>query len=155
MVLLEANVDDVTGEVLGHTVAALLAAGAHDAWVTPIVMKKGRPAHTVSALADVARAEAVAGVLTSETGTLGVRGTTLQRWPASRTMTAVDVDGLAVRVKVSPGRVKAEYDDAAAVAARQGRPVRDVLAAAESQAAADLNPASDPATPPHPHPHPH
>ena len=44
-------------------------------------------------------------------------------------MTAVDVDGLAVRVKVSPGRVKAEYDDAAAVAARQGRPLRDVLAA--------------------------
>src|SRR5690606_17664291 len=51
VVLVEANVDDVTGEVLGHTIAALLAAGAHDAWVTPIVMKKGRPAHTVSALA--------------------------------------------------------------------------------------------------------
>ncbi len=59
-------------------------------------------------------------------------------------MTAVDVDGLAVRVKVSPGRVKAEYDDAAAVAARQGRPVRDVLAAAESQAAADLDPGPRP-----------
>ena len=45
---LEVNVDDVTGEVLAHTIAALLAAGAHDAWATPIVMKKGRPAHTVA-----------------------------------------------------------------------------------------------------------
>ena len=58
--LLEANVDDVTGEVLAHTVAALLAAGAHDAWITPIVMKKGRPAHTVHALCDPALAAAVA-----------------------------------------------------------------------------------------------
>ena len=50
VVLLEANVDDATGEVLAHAIATLLDAGAHDAWVTPIVMKKGRPAHTVSAL---------------------------------------------------------------------------------------------------------
>ncbi len=41
--LVEANVDDVTGEVLAHTIAGLLAAGAYDAWATPIVMKKGRP----------------------------------------------------------------------------------------------------------------
>jgi hypothetical protein len=148
VVLVEANVDDVTGEVLGHTVAALLAAGAHDAWVTPIVMKKGRPAHTVSALADVALAESVARVLAAETGTFGVRGTTLQRWPASRTMTAVDVDGLAVRVKVGPGRVKAEYDDAAAAAARLGRPVREVLAAAEAQATAPPAPPDPPPAPP-------
>ena len=52
--LLEVNVDDATGETLAHAVAALLDAGAHDAWITPIVMKKGRPAHTVSALADPA-----------------------------------------------------------------------------------------------------
>ena len=50
--LVEANVDDVTGEVLAHTIAGLLAAGAYDAWATPIVMKKGRPAHTVHALCD-------------------------------------------------------------------------------------------------------
>ena len=59
--LLEVNVDDATGEVLAHTVAALLDAGAHDAWVTPIVMKKGRPAHTVHALCDPALADAIAG----------------------------------------------------------------------------------------------
>ncbi len=52
VVLLEANVDDATGEVLAHAVGRLLDAGAHDAWITPIVMKKGRPAHTVAALVD-------------------------------------------------------------------------------------------------------
>ena len=62
---LETNVDDATGETIAHTIAALLDAGAHDAWVTPIVMKKGRPAYTVSALCDPALAEQVASVLTA------------------------------------------------------------------------------------------
>lgn len=131
VVLLEANVDDATGEVLAHAVGALLDAGAHDAWVTPILMKKGRPAHTVSALTDPALAGQIAAVLSAETGTLGVRGQRLERWPASRQMDEVDVDGLPIRVKVSPGRVKAEFDDAAKASARSGRPVREVLSAAE------------------------
>src|SRR5206468_12866647 len=84
VVQLEANVDDATGETIAHTIAALLEAGAHDAWVTPIVMKKGRPAYTVSALADPALAEQVSRVLVGETGSLGVRGQTLRRWPAAR-----------------------------------------------------------------------
>jgi uncharacterized protein (DUF111 family) len=131
VVLLEANVDDATGEVLAHAVAALLAAGAHDAWVTPIVMKKGRPAHTVSALADAALAQQVATALMAETGSLGVRGTPLERWPATRREDMVDLDGFPVRVKVSPGRIKVEHDDAAAVARRTGRPLREVLSRAE------------------------
>jgi hypothetical protein len=134
VVLLETNVDDASGEVLAHTIGALLEAGAHDAWVTPIVMKKGRPAHTVSALADPALAEQVAAVLMAETGTLGLRGTTLDRWPSARTIDTVDVDGLPVRVKVSPGRVKVEHDDAARVAQLRGRPLRDVLSLAETEA---------------------
>jgi pyridinium-3,5-bisthiocarboxylic acid mononucleotide nickel chelatase len=134
VVLLETNVDDASGEVLAHAIGALLQAGAHDAWVTPIVMKKGRPAHTVSALADPALAEQVAAVIMAETGTLGLRGTTLDRWPAARTVDTVDVDGLPVRVKVSPGRIKVEHDDAARVARAQGRPLREVLSLAETEA---------------------
>lgn len=134
--LLETNVDDATGEVVAHTIAALLAAGAHDAWVTPIVMKKGRPAHTVHALCDPAVAGAVGAVLVRETGTLGLRGTVLQRWPQPREDRVVDVGGHAIRVKVGATRVKAEHDDAAAAAAALGRPLRDVLQAAESAAAA-------------------
>jgi uncharacterized protein (TIGR00299 family) protein len=129
--VLEANVDDATGEVLAHTIAALLDAGAHDAWVTPIVMKKGRPAHKVSALVDPALAGQVARVMTAETGTLGVRGHTVQRWPQARAGGAVAVGGSAVRVKVSAGRVKVEHDDAARVARATGLPLREVVSRAE------------------------
>jgi uncharacterized protein (TIGR00299 family) protein len=127
VVLLEANVDDATGEVLAHAVARLLDAGAHDAWVTPIVMKKGRPAHTVSVLADLALVSSLTDVLAAETGTLGVRGHELRRWPTTRRFDEVVVDGLPVRVKVSPGRAKAEHDDARRVADRTGRPLRVVI----------------------------
>jgi uncharacterized protein (TIGR00299 family) protein len=131
VVLLEVNVDDATGEVLAHAIGALLDAGAHDAWVTPIVMKKGRPAYTVAALVDPAISAQVAAVLTRETGSLGVRGSTMERWPTVRTMDDVEVAGYPVRVKLSAGRVKVEHDDAARVARRTGLPLREVVSLAE------------------------
>lgn len=129
--LLEVNVDDVTGEVLAHTIGMLIAAGAHDAWATPIVMKKGRPAHTVSALCDDAAFDGVRDVMITETGTLGVRATDVRRWPQRREERTVDVDGHSIRVKVGKGRVKAEHDDALAAATALGLPLRTVLTRAE------------------------
>ncbi len=131
--LFEVNVDDATGETLAHTLSALLHAGAHDAWITPILMKKGRPGHMVSALADEAVAVQVSAALVRETGSLGVRGQTLERWPAARSFDEVEVDGLPVRVKVSAGRVKVEHDDAARAAKRLGLPLREVVARAEAE----------------------
>lgn len=125
--LFETNVDDATGEVIAHTIAALLAAGAHDAWATPIVMKKGRPAHTVHALCDPALGPAISAVLVRETGSLGVRGTVLQRWPQRRDERVVHVDGHEISVKVADGRAKVEHDDAARAAAALGLPLREVL----------------------------
>lgn len=132
--LLEANVDDVTGEIVAHTIGALLAAGAHDAWATPIVMKKGRPAYTVHALCDAALATQVSDAVVRETGTLGLRGSVIERWPQARADLTVDVGGQPVRVKRSAGRVKVEFDDAARAADRLGLPVREVLRRAESSA---------------------
>ena len=125
--LLECNVDDVTGEVVAHAIARLLAAGAHDAWATPIVMKKGRPAFTVHALCDASRVDTIRTVMVDETGTLGVRGSAMHRWPQQRTEGAVSVDGHTVRVKLAAGRVKVEHDDAAAAAAALGLPLRVVM----------------------------
>jgi pyridinium-3,5-bisthiocarboxylic acid mononucleotide nickel chelatase len=125
--LLEANIDDVTGEVLAHAVSSLLAAGAHDAWVTPIVMKKGRAAHTLSVLCDPTATATLRRVFLDETGTLGVRSSSMRRWPQRRTETTVDVDGHRIRVKLADHRVKVEFDDAAAAAAALGVPVRAVL----------------------------
>jgi uncharacterized protein (TIGR00299 family) protein len=129
--LLETNLDDATGEVLAHALDALIEAGAHDAWVTPVLMKKGRPGHVLSVLVDVALVDQLRGVMQAETGTLGVRGALLDRWPVSRSAGTVEVDGYPVRVKVSPGRVKVEHADAARVATRTGRPLREVLIRAE------------------------
>lgn len=132
--LLEVNVDDISGEVIAHTIAALLQAGAYDAWASPIVMKKGRPAHTVHALCDPAAAEAVGAVLLNETGSLGMRGSIVQRWPQRRDETIVYVQGHPIRVKLAPGRAKPEHDDAAAAAVALGLPLREVLAQAASAA---------------------
>jgi len=134
VVHLETNVEDATGETIAHTITALLEAGAHDAWVTPILMKKGRPAYTVSALCDPSLAEQVSSVLTRETGSLGVRGTAGERWPAVRSEGEGEVGGYPVRVKVSAGRVKVEHDDAARVAKRIGLPLREVVSLAEEAA---------------------
>lgn len=132
--LFEANVDDVTGEVIAHTISALLDAGAFDAWATPIVMKKGRPAFTVHALCDLAISDAVASVLISETGTLGLRGTIIDRWPQQRQETTVDVEGHEIRIKMSNGRAKVEHDDAQTAARATGLPLREILGRAERAA---------------------
>ena len=131
VMLFETNVDDATGETLAHTVASLLDAGAHDAWITPIVMKKGRPAYTVSALVDPAVGDQVAAALTEETGSLGVRGQLIERWPRSRFEHEVDVDGRRVRVKVGAGRVKVEHDEAVRASKLLGLPAREVVSLAE------------------------
>ena len=134
LVELTVNVDDATGETLAHTIGALLDAGAADAWIVPVVMKKGRPGHLVCALVDVAGASSVAEVLTSETGSFGVRARPVDRWPAARSFDSVAVDGHPIRIKVSPGRTKVEHDDAADVARRTGRPLREVVSLAEEAA---------------------
>ena len=128
------NVDDVTGEVLAHTVERLLAVGAFDAWVTPIVMKKGRPAHTVHALCDAGRHAAIVATMLAETGSMGIRSTPLRRWPQQRTETTVDIDGHPIAVKVAGHRVKVEFDDARRVAEALGVPVREILSRAERAA---------------------
>ena len=81
VVVLETNLDDVTGEQLGHAVAAALDAGALDAWVSPVTMKKGRPGHVLHVLTDAAQLDALRHVIERTTGTFGVRATSVERWP--------------------------------------------------------------------------
>lgn len=124
--LLECNVDDVTGEVLANTVATVMAAGAHDAWVTPIVMKKGRPAHTVHVLAAPDRAADCERIVLAETGSLGVRRSPVERAALPRRSSVVEVAGHPVRVKHGPWGSKPEHDDVAAAATALGLPLREV-----------------------------
>jgi pyridinium-3,5-bisthiocarboxylic acid mononucleotide nickel chelatase len=131
VVVLEANLDDATGEQLAHALRALLGAGAHDAWVTPVVMKKGRPGHTIHVLSDPSLAESLRDVLRVTTGTFGVRALQAERWPSARTIEPVEVAGFAVQMKVGGGRVKAEFDDVARVAEETGLAIAEVASRAE------------------------
>ncbi|WP_223198423.1 nickel pincer cofactor biosynthesis protein LarC [Solihabitans fulvus] len=130
LVVLETNLDDVTGELLGYVVGHLLDSGALDSWVTPAVMKKGRPAHVLHALAAPETADELERLILAETGTLGVRRTTVRRTAADRSTDIVQVHGMPVRRKHGPHHGKPEYDDAVAVARQTGLPLRVVLAVA-------------------------
>ncbi len=132
-VVLETNLDDVTGEQLGYAVSAALEAGAFDAWVSSVIMKKGRPGHVLHVLTDGAHVDRLRRVMQTTTGTFGVRATTAERWPAERTFDEVSVDGMIVRMKVGPGRAKPEFDDVAVIASTTGAPVRDVASRAEAE----------------------
>ena len=130
LVVLETNLDDVTGEVLGYLVAHLLDSGALDSWITPAVMKKGRPGHVLHALVTPETADDIERRMLVETGSLGVRRATVRRTALPRTTDTVHVHGLPVRRKHGPHHGKPEYDDAVTVARRTGLPLRTVLALA-------------------------
>jgi uncharacterized protein (DUF111 family) len=142
MWVLETNVDDLDPRLWPTVLAALLAAGAPDAWLVPILMKKGRPAHTLCVLARDGDREALRDRVFALTSTLGVRETPVSRTALQRDWRAVTVPGGEVRIKVGlrAGRIAtatAEFEDAAALAATRGVPVRRVLdeAAAAAEAA--------------------
>ncbi len=130
--LLETTVDDVTGELLGYLLAQLLAAGAADAWITPIVMKKSRPAHTVHVLVDPTRAPGCERILLAETGSLGLRRSAVERIALPRHTSTVLVEGHEIRMKHGPWGAKPEHDDVAAAATALGMPLRTVAERARS-----------------------
>jgi uncharacterized protein (TIGR00299 family) protein len=137
--VLEANVDDLDPRLWPGVLSALLAAGASDAWLTPILMKKGRPAHTLSVLTSPGTADAVRQVVFTETSTIGLRESTVAKRALDRELRTVSVDGVEVRVKVAllggeVVNVAPEYEDVAVAAAALGRPVKAVLAAAVAAA---------------------
>jgi uncharacterized protein (TIGR00299 family) protein len=139
LVVLEANVDDVTGEVLAHLVASLVAAGALDAWLVPAIGKKGRPVQVISVLAEPEDVPALSELVLKETGALGLRQHTVARWALRRGWVEVDVGGQTVRVKVGPHRAKAEHDDCARAALALGMPVREVARLAEEMASPSVD----------------
>jgi uncharacterized protein (TIGR00299 family) protein len=138
-VVLEANIDDLDPRLWPPVLARLLDAGAADAWLTPIVMKKGRPAHTLSVLVEPDAADAVRAVVFAETSTIGLREHTVAKRALARETRTVEVAGRQIRIKVAvlDGRLvnaQPEYEDVAAAAAALGRPVKAVLAAATAAA---------------------
>ena len=133
--VLEANLDDCTGQLVGRAIEAALEAGALDAWAAPLTMKKGRPGVLLGALCEESRRQAVTAVLLGETTTLGVRRHRVERDALDRRMDTVETAYGTVRVKVAlQGErqvgAQPEYDDCLERAREHGVPVREVMVAA-------------------------
>jgi uncharacterized protein (TIGR00299 family) protein len=139
--VLEANVDDMTGELTGHVIAKLLQAGALDAWATPLTMKKGRPGMMISALGRAVSLDVLEALLLRETSSIGVRRYGVGRTERPREVREVSTEFGIIPVKISrgpygPPQLKPEFDACARAAAAHDVPVRSVLAAALAAAQA-------------------
>jgi pyridinium-3,5-bisthiocarboxylic acid mononucleotide nickel chelatase len=139
-----ANVDDLDPRLWPAVLEAVLTAGAADAWLTPILMKKGRPAHTVTALATTETAAAVRAVLITQTSTIGLRESPVTKHALDRSWISTVVAGQVVRVKLAQvdGRVRnvsPEYDDVAAAAIATGLPAKEILARAAAAAYSEID----------------
>ncbi len=126
VIVLETNLDDVTGELLGHAITSALDAGALDAWTTPAVMKKGRPAQVLHVLTSPHHERRLRDLVLTETGALGIRRVAATRTTLPRAFETVEVDGHPVRIKHGPYAAKPEHDDVVTVAAALGLPLRAV-----------------------------
>ena len=131
----EANIDDGNPEFLPYVIERLLAQGALDAWITPIVMKKGRSAHMLSVLVEAVNRDEVAQLILAETSTFGIRWHSVNRTEASRSWVLVQVPWGEVRVKIGEWQgkttqVSPEYEDCRRLATGNGVPLKTVYQAA-------------------------
>ncbi|HJR19628.1 MAG TPA: nickel pincer cofactor biosynthesis protein LarC [Actinomycetota bacterium] len=139
-VMLEANIDDMNPELYEYVLERLFSAGAQDAWVTPITMKRGRPAATLHVLCGPGDEISCRDVIFSETTTLGMRRSPVEKWTLPREIITVEIDGGSVRVKVARSAggsitgIAPEYADCAALARETGRPLKQVFTEAHAAA---------------------
>jgi uncharacterized protein (TIGR00299 family) protein len=143
MRLIETNIDDMTPELLAYTQEALMAAGAADAWFTPIQMKKSRPATMLSVLCQEALESSLVVLLLRETSTLGVRVRDVSRYEADRESFEFEssLGHAAVKVKRLPGepvRVAPEYEVCRRIAQERGLPLSEVYRVVATEAEALL-----------------
>ena len=134
---LAANIDDCTGEVIGATIEKLLSAGCLDAWASPIVMKKSRPAWMLCVLCNACDVEEAERILFVETTTFGVRRRPCERTKLQRHHETVETPYGPIRLKVGLcGRTVTtaapEFDECAAAARAHDVGIRQVIGAAEA-----------------------
>jgi hypothetical protein len=140
IVVMETNIDDMNPELLPTLIEDALEAGARDAFLTPVLGKKGRPAHRITVLCDEGQEAKLAGVLFRGSTTLGVRMRTEQRICLERSWRNAETPWGSVRVKLgsldgAQTAAAPEYEDCKRLAAEHDVPVRQVYEAAFAAAA--------------------
>jgi pyridinium-3,5-bisthiocarboxylic acid mononucleotide nickel chelatase len=141
---IEANIDDLNPQIYDHAIELLFEAGARDVTLTPTIMKKGRPAVTISVLAEPSARERIAAVLFAETSTIGLRYHPVARLKLTREIKEVETRWGRVRVKVSRGggdtvTLSPEYDDCKRLAREHQVALRLVLEQAQAAARRQLS----------------
>ena len=126
LVVMAANIDDSSPEILGYALERLLAAGALDVWFTPIQMKKNRPAVTLSLLAPAAEIAMFAEIILRETSAIGLRHYPVSRTVLERKSEERETPFGNVRFKVTAFGAKPEFDDCRRIAVETGLPLREV-----------------------------
>lgn len=128
--VVQTDLDDCSPQVLGYVTERLLAAGARDAVLIPIQMKKGRPGVRLEALVEDRLLAEVERIILFETPALGLRRHRVERTVLEREVVKVKTPAGPIRVKRAPGKAMPEYEDCRKAAARTGRPLREVQAMA-------------------------
>jgi uncharacterized protein (TIGR00299 family) protein len=131
-IVIETNIDDMNPQLYEHVIDTLIQQGAHDAYLTPIIMKKGRPAILLSVLTDGAKESAVLDTIFRETTSIGVRIQEVGRKKLSRVIEVVDTAYGKIRVKVSKRgeeilTVTPEYEDCRKIAEKKQVPLKQVM----------------------------
>jgi pyridinium-3,5-bisthiocarboxylic acid mononucleotide nickel chelatase len=135
IVVLEANIDDMTPQNFAYATERLIEAGALDVFTVPVLMKKGRPGHLLQILAPANRAEDLSRIVFAETTTIGIRSHAAERTVLERSMVAVSTEFGEIPIKVSrlDGKIVTcapEYEDCARIARERGVPLKMVQNAA-------------------------
>jgi pyridinium-3,5-bisthiocarboxylic acid mononucleotide nickel chelatase len=142
MLEISANIDDLSPQIYDHVMDRLFTAGARDVTLTPTIMKKGRPAITLSVIAEPANRDALAEIIFAETSTIGLRFHPVARLKLPREIVEVETQYGKVRVKISaphgsaPITITPEYEDCRRLAAEHNIPLRTILEEAHTAARA-------------------
>ena len=131
VLLLETNIDDMSSEWIGHLMDRLFEAGALDVYVTPILMKKTRPAHKISILGPLDLEKEIADVLFTESTTIGVRRTEIERIVLERETTEIESPWGTVRIKIARHEgeevgASPEYEDLKRAAGKAELPIKEI-----------------------------
>mgnify|MGYP003594394189 FL=1 len=139
VLVMETNIDDQNPQIFGYVMDRLFAAGALDVWMTPIIMKKNRPAVTLSVMAEEKKLRELAAIIFAETTAIGLRYYSVNRITADRIIRQVTTPWGEANVKVSSYEGKVctvtpEYDDCAAIASQCGLPLKYIQQQVVTQA---------------------
>jgi uncharacterized protein (DUF111 family) len=138
-IVIESNIDDMNPQIYGHLIDTLMSKGAHDVYLTPIIMKKGRPAILLSVLTDKEHCDTLLDIIFQETTSIGVRIQEVGRKKLNREIRTVETSYGKIRVKISKRgdeilTITPEYEDCKKLAEEKQVPLKMVMDEAKARA---------------------